>query len=199
MKNKATAVIDIDGCIADFESAFCDAFGSDNRHLYKLEDRYPHLHPDLIAEWVNSEDNYLNLSPIFGGLLLIQQLKQHGFDVVLMTSRGKHLQAVTEAWLKLYHIEPKALIFETHKAEAILEENETCEVVFGKAPVTLFVDDSVSQLEQVKKLNPSVTCLAWGQPWNYGYFPRLRYNDTDQVYRIEASIRLGQWKEMWSK
>lgn len=194
-KNRATAVIDIDGCIADFESAFCEAFGSDNRHLYKLEDRYPHLHPDLIAEWVNSEDNYLNLRPIFGGLLLIQQLKQRGFDVVLMTSRGEHLEAVTEAWLKLYHIEPTHLIFQTNKAGHIRDWNDG----WVTPPITLFVDDSVSQLEQVKKLNPSVTCLAWEQPWNMDWIPRLRYNDKDQVYRIEASIEKGKWRNLWDK
>jgi uncharacterized HAD superfamily protein len=195
MKNRATAVLDVDGVICDFESAFCDAFGSDNRHLYKLEDRYPHLHPDLIAEWVNSEDNYLNLKPIFGGLLLIQQLKQREFDVVLMTARGKHLEAVTKSWLALYHIEPQRVIFETDKAGRINSFNQQMKT----NQVTLFVDDSVSQLQQVKKLNPSITCLAWAQPWNYGYFPRLRYNDKDQVYRIEASIRLGKWDHIWDK
>lgn len=193
MKNKATAVIDIDGVLCNFESAFCDAFGSDNRHLYKLEDRYPHLHTDLIGEWVNCEDNYVNLSPIFGGLLLIQQLKQRGFDVVLMTSRGKHLEAVTRAWLTLYHIEPKHLIFESNKAGLIQTMNEWTD------NVTLFVDDSVSQLKQVKKLNPSVTCLAYSQPWNEGYYPRIRYSDKDQVYRMEGNNGDGKWKGMWSK
>ena len=195
MKNRATAVIDIDNVLADFESAFCDAFGYENRHLYKLEDRYPHLDENLIGEWVNSEDNYINLSPIFGGLLLIQQLKQRGFDVVLMTSRNPSLEAVTEAWLKLYHIEPTHLIFQTNKAGHIRDWNDG----WVAPPITLFVDDSVSQLEQVKKLNPSVTCLAYSQPWNEGYYPRLRYNDKDQVYRIEASIKRGEWRSLWEK
>lgn len=194
MKNKATAVIDIDGVVADFESAFCEAFGDDNRHLYKLEDRYPHLHPDLIAEWVNSEDNYLNLSPIFGGLLLIQQLKQRGFDVMLMTSRGVHLRPVTEAWLKLYNIEVNDLRFEKNKAEIITDWN-----LGWFTPITLFVDDSVSQLEQVKKLNPSVTCLAYDQLWNQGYYPRIRYSDKDQVYRIEGNNGDGKWRGLWDK
>ena len=193
MKNRATAVIDIDNVLADFESAFCDAFGYENRHLYKLEDRYPHLDENLIGEWVNSEGNYINLSPIFGGLLLIQQLKQRGFDVVLLTSRGKHLEAVTKAWLTLYHIEPTKLIFETDKAGRINSFNQQMKT----NQVTLFVDDSVSQLEQVKKLNPSVTCLAYDQLWNQGYYPRIRYNDKDQVYRIEASIKKGEWRSLW--
>lgn len=195
MKNKATAVVDVDGVLADFEQAACEAFGFKNRHLYNFEERYPHLDPDLIAEWVNSEDNYLNLSPIFGGMLLIQQLKQRGFDVVLMTSRGKHLEAVTEAWLKLYHIEV-GVLFENNKALAIQLHNSQ---TLLQSPVTLFVDDSVSQLEQVKKLNPSVTCLAYDQLWNQGWYPRIRYNDKDQVYRIEGNNGDGKWKDMWSK
>jgi hypothetical protein len=197
MKNKATAVLDCDGVICNFESAFCDAFGYDNRHLYKLEDRYPHLHPDLITEWVNSEDNYLNLKPIFGGILLIQQLKQRGFDVVLMTARGKHLEAVTKSWLTLYHIEAKVYFVQNKGYEISLWNSMSSDGL--TPPITLFVDDSVSQLQQVKKLNPSVTCLAWEQPWNRGWFPTLRYNDKDQVYRIEGNNGDGKWKDMWSK
>lgn len=195
MKNKATAVIDIDGVVCDFEGAFCDAFGTKNRHLYKLEDRYPQFHPDLIGEWVNSEENYVNLSPIFGGILLIQQLKQRGFDVVLMTSRGKHLEAVTKSWLTLYHIEPDRLVFSKDKANDIYLWNDSARAPYGEIECTLFVEDSVSQLEQVKKLNPSVTCLAWGQPWNEGYFPRLRYNEKE--YKIEANTGFGEWKWVW--
>ena len=193
MKNRATAVIDIDGVIANFESAFCDAFGNRNRHLYKLEERYPHLHPDLIAEWVNSEDNYVNLSPIFGGMLLIRQLEQRGFDVVLMTSRAKHLETVTKSWLTLYHIEPTYLIFQTNKAGHIRDWNDG----WTLPPITLFVDDSVSQLEQVKKLNPSVTCLAWDQPWNQEYYPRIRYNGSN--YLLEGNNGNGVWRDMWQK
>lgn len=119
---------------------------------------------------MNSEENYLNLTPIFGGVLLIQQLKQRGFDVVLMTARGEHLRSVTLGWLRLYNIPYDYCIFESNKAEQIKSLIEFDARISNKSPVTLFVDDSVSQLEQVKKLNPSVTCLAWASPWrdNWG-------------------------------
>lgn len=190
MKNKVTAVIDIDGVICNFESAFCDAFGNKNRHLYKLEERYPNLNPDLISEWANSEENYRDLAPIFGGMLLIQQLKDRGFHVILMTSRGEHLRKVTESWLTQCYIDVPVM-FQTNKAGNIHDWNAGWTV----PPVTVFVDDSVSQLEQVKKLNPSVTCLAWGQPWNAEYFPRLRYNETN--FKIEANTGLGEWRHIW--
>lgn len=191
MKNKSTVVLDIDGVICNFEEAFCDAFGYKNRHLYKLEGRYPQYNPSLIGEWVNQEENYHNLSPIFGGVLLIQQLKERGWDVVLMTSRPKHLEAVTKSWLTLFHIDV-GVLFETDKAKTIQRHNGQ---VYLKSPVTLFVDDSVSQLKKVNKLNPSVTCLAWGQDWNRGYHPRLRYNNSN--YKIEANVGNGQWKHIW--
>lgn len=194
MKNKSTAVLDLDGVCADFESAFCDAFGYKNRHLYKLEDRYPQYDPSLIGEWVNLEENYHNLSPIFGGVLLIQQLKERDWDVVLMTSRPKHLEAVTKSWLTLYHIGVQRTFFTQNKAEDINLLNHYLD---QPSPITLFVDDSVSQLKSVKKLNPSITCLAWGQDWNREYYPRLRYNNSN--YKIEANVGTGQWKPIWDK
>ena len=196
-KYTATAVLDVDGVLADFESAACEAFGYKNRHLYDFSQRYPQYDPGLIEEWVNLEDNYHNLSPIFGGILLFQQLKSKGFYTILMTSRGEHLRAVTESWLRLYNLKPDNLIFEKDKANLIYELNEEADVVFGRPNITLFVDDSVSQLQAVKKLNPSVTCLAWGQEWNTEWFPRLRYEGVN--YLIQANIGDGNWKDMWSK
>lgn len=196
-KNKytASAVLDVDGVLCNFEALACEAFGHKNRHLYSLEERYPQYDPGIIQEFVNNEDNYINLSPIFGGILLLQQLKERGFYTILMTSRGEHLRAVTEAWLTVYHLEPDGLIFEKNKADRIYDWNFG--VIGELQPITLFVDDSVSHLQQVKKLNPEVTCLSYSQPWNTEWFPRIRYNGSN--YKIEANVGLGEWCWMWER
>lgn len=196
-KYTASAVLDVDGVLCDFEALACEAFGHKNRHLYSLEERYPQYDPGIIQEFVNTEDNYINLSPIFGGILLLQQLKERGFYTILMTSRGKHLEAVTKAWLTLYNLEPDLLVFESDKAGGIKEWNYLGEGQSLFPNITLFVDDSVLQLQQVKKLNPEVTCLAWGQPWNTEWFPRIRYNESN--YKIEANVGMGEWKYIWEK
>lgn len=192
-KYTASAVMDIDGCLADFEKEACDAFGYKNRHLYDFHQRYPQYDPDMISEWVNSEENYVDLFPIFGGVLLFQQLKQRGFYTILMTSRGEHLRSVTEAWLKLYNLEPDELRFSKDKADDIRVWNNQIKSM----PITLFVDDSVSQLTTAKKWNPEVTCLAWSQPWNSEWFPRLRYNGVN--FKVEANVGMGEWRWVWEK
>lgn len=192
MKKQKVVIFDIDGVLADFEGAFCEAFGNKNRHLYSLLARYPEVDPDLIGEWINDEENYSNLNPIFGGITLLNQVKARGFKVYLATARPKHLTNVTLAWLKLYNVQFDQLtVGVKHKPELV---NDLCNMF----DVQMVVEDSVSILSSIYvPSNTKVVCLAWAQPWNDGYFPRAIYDE--EKMKIMVNMGDNNWRWIWSK
>jgi len=191
MKYRGTIVVDIDGVIADFESQFCNAFVHENRDMYSLEDRYPKTDPELIREYVANPENYKDLAPIFGGLLFCRQAYQRGWYVVLMTSRGKHLQEVTRNWLAMYGAVYHELQFTSDKREAILDFDR----LHPDYPVKIVVDDSVSVLNSI----PEKYCVAWEQPWNEKFYPSMRYSESKMqlvICRHPSEIYLGIWDKV---
>jgi len=192
MKKQKVAIFDIDGVLADFEGAFCEAFGNANRHLYSLTSRYPEVDPDLISEWVNDPENYKNLNLIFGGITLLNQLKAKGLKVYLLTSRPEHLTNVTKHWLRIYNIEYYGLMLGClNKSDTV---GRLASILFD---VQMFVDDSVKTLQEVRKTSPNIVSLAWAQPWNEGYFPRATY-DREKM-KVMVNMGDGNWKWIWSK
>lgn len=185
---RGTIMVDIDGVLADFEGKFCDDFGGDNRHLYSLEDRYPNLDRDLIAEYVKNPDNYVDLAPIFGGLLFCRQAHQRGWYVLLMTSRDRKLKDVTKSWLNKYSVNYHELMFTRNKSAAV----EDFDTLHPEYPVRIVVDDSVSVLESMRR-KYSVT---WSQPWNFGYYPAMEYSGDSMKIMIKPSVYeapVGVW------
>ena len=193
-KYRGLAVLDIDGVLADFEEGFCEAFGYSNRDLYSLEERYPDADQGLLKEFVENPLNYKDLAPIFGGVLLLNQLYSRGYYILLMTSRRKELKTVTFDWLKKYNIPFQELYFSCNKQEGI---NDFL-ALHGNLELQIFVDDSVSTLRAVERgAADRVPFLAWGQPWKEGYYPRLRYNES--AFKVEANVGDGTWKWIWEK
>ena len=166
MKYRGTIAVDIDGVLADFEKKFCEDFGTDNRHMYSLEARYPDLDPELIREYVDNPENYTDLEPIFGGLLFIRQAAHRGWYILLVTSRGKHLQEVTRNWLDSYGAQYHEIMFSKKKYESIRDWDR----INPDKPVAIVVDDSVSVLESM----PEKYCVAWDSLWNIEFYPRIR-------------------------
>lgn len=166
---RGTIVVDIDGVLADFESKFCEDFGTDNRHLYSLTARYPKIDPDIIKEYISNPDNYKDLSPIFGGLLFTRQAHGRGWNVVLMTSRSLSLKEVTANWLAKYGVVYNEIYFTNDKNNTIADYD----LINPSKPVKIVVDDSVSVLKSV----PNKYAVAWYQEWNSDYFPSMRYDN----------------------
>lgn len=190
MKKQKIAVFDCDGVLADFEGEFCDAFGTKNRHLYSLSARYPEVDPDLIKEWVNDAENYRNLNPIFGGVTLLNQLKSKGFFIVLVTSRPEKLEKVTIEWLELYNIPYDSLTL----LGGQMPKGEFLQDING---IQIFIDDSVTELKNMKSYFPEAVCLAWAQPWNDKYFPRATY-DREQM-KVMVNMGDNIWKWLWDR
>lgn len=184
-ENKKLAILDIDGVLCDFESKFCEDFGSKNRHLYSLEARYPEVHSEKIREWVKDPENYADLSPIFGGILLLNEIKKYNVDVMLLTSRPRTTKKVTEVWLERYSVNYDWLHFSSDKVDTVSR--------LGR-DVDILVEDSTKTLDSMKENNLVRFPIAWGQPWNEGYYPRLAYDENK--YRIVLEIEKGRFTDL---
>jgi len=183
-----TIAIDLDGVVCDFESEFCDVFGRDNRHLPNLHERYPNVDTDIITEFIQSESTYKRLFPLFGGILLLNQAKQNNWNVLILTSRPKHLSEVTRTWVDEWTGHYYNIWFAYNKKEAIEYYNSMC----PNEPIKFLVDDLVHNIE---KLPNRVTGVVWEQPWNVGFSSRARYNEQNMT--IEISDTVSNWKPIW--
>ena len=193
MKYRGTICCDIDGVLADFEKKFCEDFGYASRHLYSLEKRYPEIDPELIKEYVKNPENYRDLAPIFGGLLFCRQAHSRGWYILLVTSRDKFLREVTKQWLAKYGVVYHELVFSRNKREAI----EDYDNINPSRKVAIVVDDSPEVIDSM----PERFCVAWNQPWNYGTFPVLLYDDRDFKIKIQTDLfgEDAKWKWIWDK
>lgn len=183
-----TIAVDIDGVLCNFERGFSEAFGDGISSPYELEERYPHLNPELIREWVKTPENYRDLEPIFGGLLFTRQAQQRGWYILLVTSRDKVLQEVTKNWLARYGAVYNEIIFTMDKRESIMEYD----ALHSSRPVKIVVDDSVAVLENM----PEKYGIAMANPWNRGYYPFMRYDTKEmkiKMYTDEFSPSKGIW------
>lgn len=168
MKYRGTIAVDMDGVLSDFEEKFCEGFGTSNRHLYSLEERYPEVDPTLIREFVANPENYKDLAPIFGGLLFTRQAHSRGWYILIVTSRDKSLREITRNWLARYGVVYNEIMFAKNKKEAIADYD----AINPTRKVKIVVDDSVSVLNSM----PDKYCVAWAQEWNIGYYPNLYYD-----------------------
>jgi len=182
-------ILDIDGVLADFEEEFCDRFGYDARDKINLEERYPDA-KDLIDEFVESSETYANLKPIWGGWLLSQQAKERGYYVILATSRPERVQEATRIWLEQYNVAYNEVWFTKTKTEQIQRFN-----VYNPSRRVLFmVDDIVSNFDG---LTPDVIGVAYHQPYNGGYYPRMWYDEKSMTLRIKTDTE-SKDRDFWS-
>lgn len=189
MVYRGTIAVDIDGVLADFEGKFCEDFGYKNRHMYKLGDRYPDLDRDLILEYVQNPSNYVDLAPIFGGILFTRQAHARGWYILLVTARDRSLREVTKNWLAKYSVVYHELYFTKNKREAI----QDFDALNPTRKVAIVVDDSVSVLESM----PERYCVAWNQPWNCWYYPNIWYSGSDMKLMLDTENQ--KWVGVWDK
>lgn len=187
--HRGTIAVDIDGVLANFEGAFCEAFGYDNRELYSLEARYPNVDPELIKEFVSNPETYKDLEPIFGGLLFTRQAHSRGWYILLITSRDHSLHDVTLQWLERYGVVYDEIIFADDKKEAV----ESFDWFNPKIPVSIVVDDNIDVLNSM----PDKYCVAYDNPWTLEYYPCLWYSNLNM--KLMLAISEGQNVGAWDK
>jgi len=151
--DKKKIVFDIDGVLADFEKAFCEKFGYDNRNLYKLEDRYPNKIND-IHKFVESKKVYEDLNPIHLGIYGILSAVEDDFEIYILSSRPKHVEKATINWMKKHNIPWHFMeIGIKNKVESIVKIN----------PVFI-VEDQLSICLECAKFN--IRCILFDWLWN---------------------------------
>jgi predicted methyltransferase len=189
---RGSVVFDIDGVLADFEGAFCQTFGEYNRHLYGLEQRFPENLSKSIQNFVESPESYTDLSPIFGGIVTLNQFKQRGYHILIVTGRDKSLRGVTRKWLSRYNVHYNDLYFSNNKLESIKDFQH----VRSNLKVQYIIDDSVEVLDTVSD-GLGIPALAWEQEWNKHYTPRIRYDQ--ELMKVVGTKDGTNWYPIWEK
>jgi len=176
-KKDKSVVIDIDGVCADFEKAFCEKYGWNNRHLVSLEERYLNREEE-IREFVISPETYENLEIIENGKKLANFFHYEGYKVFLISARPANTHLVTFSWLKKHKI-----IFDFMHVGDKLNRIKILQPSF-------VVDDLLSVCEYVSdELN--IPSFLIDYPWNQqkylsGNIHRIR--DFSEFLRIFSRI-----------
>ena len=107
-KSQLDVVLDIDGFLADFDGYFCHSFGTANRHMERLQDRYPEREQE-ITDFIADRSTYFMLEAIPVGVSIAKWLMQRVIvygerrnraNVTVLTSRSLRTYEVTRKWLK---------------------------------------------------------------------------------------------------
>lgn len=151
-------ILDLDGCLADFDALACEKFGPCDRKVYRLEERWPER-AEEVRRFATNPLTYALLKPISGARAAVSRIAE-SHDVVYVTARpgGQITEEITRLWLE-WHGFPRR---ETHvvdwqekvfRIQSLLDKRE------GFA-----VDDSPVQIENMRRLGISV--VVFDQPWN---------------------------------
>ena len=178
-----TAVIDIDGTVADFDGAACKHFGPCDRSLYSLELRWPGRDDD-IRKFVSSPLTYLLLEPIEFSWWGIYFLKAIGYKIVAVTARPPSLGMwlVTRFWLWFHELEIDKLIVTDFKSKA--------SIIWSLNP-DLAIDDSPMQITRLMESGVK-NVVIFTQPWN----AELEFDGCSRLngWRALPFLSISGWK-----
>lgn len=161
MNNPLEAVVDIDGVLADFEGHFCEIFGSANRHVVNLQQRYPYLKSNVVSSFVQDRETYKYLDPIQVGLDIVGWLNKQGVVVHIVSSRPVGTFALTRKWLQDFCVPYSSLTVKTDKVHTIKSLNPA-----------LVVDDIIGVVEDCHRVG--IQGILVKHPWNEtSFFPRI--------------------------
>lgn len=188
-KEQLDVMLDIDGVIANFEGYFCRQFGSNNRHLVSLYERYPGKETE-IDNFVNNKATYYMLTPEFVGMdiakWLMQRVTAYGVRrnrarVTIVTSRPLRTAEVTKNWLKAEKVPYHKLEFARNKVAWAVEHKPD-----------IVVDDIIDVCEGAALKVPGLFPVLVAHPWNETPFiPRIHdLSGFQQVYQQVALEKL---------
>lgn len=144
-------ICDIDGVCADFLAEAIRTWGDPPiPSTWSLEEMFPQVSDEQIAQFLNQETTYLRLAPVEGAREGLQVLKNAGWNVTFVTSRPKHLTGITTAWLIQHGFSTKKtpVIFTdkvglalARKAKAAIEDNtDTARALAQVCPRVFLMD-----------------------------------------------------------
>lgn len=96
MKKKKIILVDMDGVLANFESAFLKAWKRrypeelaielENRTTIGVSQQYPQYLRNNIQKVINTRGFFRNIPPIHGGREALNELTNHGYSVFICTT-----------------------------------------------------------------------------------------------------------------
>ena len=102
------------------------------------------LSPETIENFINKniKSIYRNSKPAGGSQKAIQELSDHGYNIILITARNQKYRELTINWLQKYSIKYNELYFEKDKAPLAKRKN-----------IKVFVEDNQDNAHQLMKNN----------------------------------------------
>ena len=97
---------------------------------------------------------------------------------------------VTIGWLDKYGVKYHEFSLSGNKYDSILMYNG----INPNRPVKIVVDDSLDVLET---MDSSIYSVAWSQPWNAGFYPRMWYDAETMRVLLQHSREeypVGAWE-----
>jgi len=150
-------ILDLDGCLADFDGASVQHFGPCDRSFYGMQERYPNLPKSEIDAFVNDPLVYASLTPIPGASAACHRLVGAEGRLAYVTARPATSYDITLDWLKRYGF-PTAPLFVHHW-------EDKAAFIADLGPV-FAIDDSPRVINTLRELG--VFTLIFDQPWNAG-------------------------------
>jgi len=169
--NNYVIACELDGVVFDFEYDFCTKFGTNNRHLSNLFERYPDVDKELIQEFLDSPDTYRDLLPIFGGITFVRIAQALGFGIIFLTSRPVKSFRFTKQALKYYELNYNDLVFTKDKSDFISRFNAS-----GNQKIRMLVDDIPAKNQPTQAI------------WLLSILNPIYENQTDSPQHTKAPI-----------
>ena len=151
-------ILDLDGCLADFDSLACEKFGPCDRKIYSLEERWPDRAGE-VRKFVANPLTYALLQPISGAVNNVSRLAAvHEIFYVTARPGGCVTEEITRLWLDWHGFPPREVYVVDYKVKAELIRSLLADTK-GFA-----VDDAPYQIEAMRKLG--ISTVIFDQPWN---------------------------------
>jgi len=154
MEDRQIVVFDLDGVLADFDSAIIQHFGPCDQTLYDLRKRYPDTPIEEIRAFVQDPAVYLALVPIPRGLQKVLQMKTR-FSVIALTARPAGTIDATRDWVAKH---------EFPFDDLIITETDLKPGILASINPSLAFEDSPWQIMQARELGVQV--VTFDQPYN---------------------------------
>lgn len=165
-------IIDLDDVIADAAPEFkitFDRFTGTNIPVsswttYNFIDQYPTLDIDTIVMLMVGDKILERCKPINKAIESVQALKQYGYNIHIVTSRGLHPNAfnVSKQWLDMYNVPYDTLSVTNYGSLKSTSYNKisTC--------FAYMFDDNIANIADAGR-NNVITPILISQPWSKHY------------------------------
>lgn len=179
---KKTIIFDLDDTLGGLGESLCKSLNTFTGKGLSCEEWYKFDIISIYGMRIDDFNNVIindklleNMKPFAESKKLLTDLKQQGYTIKVITSRGYHPNArkITEDWLNKYEIPFDELIITEHS-------KKKCDYVTEEENVVLFLDDRVENCEDFIASGKATNVFLYSMPWNR-YSPINKMKNLDEV------------------